>query len=150
MNFLAIFKKEKGFTVVELIFVVAVAFVFAAVSQAGFFSFQDRNNLEIATNNVVESLRHAKANAQQSQGDSKWGVALMQNEIVVFSGSSYSSRNSSLDQTITLPAGVGASGLSEVVFEKIIGETLNTGIIVLTSSTKTKNITINEKGTISY
>jgi len=151
MNCQIPYKKSKnGFTLVEVIVVVVIFIIFIGVSERALFSFQSRSNLEIATANLVESLRHAKANAQQVQGDSKWGVEISGNQITVFSGLSYATRNTALDQESSLTNGVLSSGLSEVVFEKVTGTTLNYGTITLSGSYGNKVITINAKGTITY
>lgn len=152
MNCLTPSKKfEKGFTLIELIVVIAIFIIFIAVSESAFFNFQSHSNLEIATVNLVESLRHAKANAQQVQGDSKWGVEIFGSQITVFSSSSdYNHRNLALDQASTLTSGVSSGGLSEIVFEKVTGTTLNSGTITLSGNNGSKVITINAKGTITY
>jgi len=151
MNCPGQYKKNKnGFSVIETVVVVAVFIIFLGVSEMAFFNFQFNNNLKIAGNNVVESLRHAKSNAQQVQGDSKWGVEILNNQITVFSGASYALRNTNLDQQIPLASGITASGLYEIVFEKVSGATLSPGTITLTSNYGTSNIVINAKGTITY
>lgn len=143
-------KNKKGFTVIELLVVIAIFVVFAGLGEQAFFSFQSKSNLEIATNNVVEALRHAKSNAQQVQGDTKWGIKINANEIIVFSGDSYALRNMALDQSISLTSGISPSGLSEVVFEKVSGKTLGMGTITLTGKDQIKDIIINSYGIINY
>ena len=151
MNCPNCYKKSKnGFTLIEMIVVVTVFLLLIVVSEWGFFNFQSKNNIDIATDNLVESLRHAKANAQQVQGDSKWGVEIIGTQIIVFSGATYATRNTSLDQTSTLTNGVSSSGLSEIIFEKVTGTTSNFGTITLSGSSENKVITINAKGTITY
>jgi prepilin-type N-terminal cleavage/methylation domain-containing protein len=150
MNCQKHYRNQKGFSVIELIVVVAVFLIFMAISEWGILNFKFQGDLNTATNDIVQALRHAKANAQQVQGDSKWGVEISAGQITVFEGTSYAGRNSAFDQIINLPNGVSASGLSEVVFEKISGITSNTGTITLTNSSGTKDITINAKGTVSY
>lgn len=143
-------KNARGFSIIELIVVISVFVVLLAVSEIGFFNFRSHSDLEMATNNLVEALRHAKANAEQVQGDSKWGVGLLGNNIIVFAGTSYELRDMALDQTVSLPNGVLASGLSEIVFEKASGITLNTGSITLSNSYGNKVVNINAKGAITY
>ena len=140
----------KGFTIIELLVIIAIFLIFAGISQVAFLNFQNHSNLEIATYNLVEALRHAKSNAQQVKQDTKWGIYVVGNTVTVFSGNSYASRNTSLDNSINLTNGISSSGLQEVVFEKVSGTTTNVGNIILTLGSQSKTITINEKGTITY
>lgn len=150
MNCQIKYKKMKaGFSVIELVIVVTIFILFAGISQITFFDFQRKSNLEISANNVVEALRYAKSNAQQVQNDTKWGVKINGSNVIVFSGNSYDARNTAFDKEITLN-GILTSGLSEIIFQKVTGETINTGTITLTLGSQTKNIVINEKGTITY
>lgn len=151
MNYQEQFKKnQKGFTLIEVMVVVAVFLIFMAVSEWGIFNFGFHGDLETATNDLVQSLRHAKSNAQQVQGDAKWGVEIIGNQITVFQGNTYATRNTNYDQTINLPNGVTTGGLTEIVFEKVNGTTVNSGTITLTNNFGTNTITINAKGTVSY
>ncbi len=151
MNFQIIYRKNNfGFTLIELIIVVFLFVLFAGISQVAFFNFQTYGNLNTITVNLVEALRYAKSNAQQVQSDTKWGVKINSSEAVIFSGDSYDTRNISEDKTLSLSASISFSGLSEVVFEKVSGNTSNIGNIVLLLGDQSKTISINEKGTISY
>ena len=141
---------SKGFTIVELIVVIAVFAVFMGISQLGIMDYRVRGDVQTAAYNVVEALRHAKANAEQVQDDSKWGVQINANQVIVFEGNSYATRNTNYDQVVTLPQGVTMGGLSEIVFEKVNGTTLNLGSITLTNNATVNTITINAKGTITY
>lgn len=141
---------RKGFTIVELLVVIAVFAIFMGISQLGIMDYRTRGDLQTATYNIVEALRHAKANAQQVQDDSKWGVKIDNSQVVVFEGDSYVTRNTNYDQVVKLPEGIVAGGISEIIFEKVKGTTLNSGDITLTNNTTTNTITINAKGTITY
>lgn len=151
MNYQKQYKKEKGFTVVELIVVISIFLIFLGISDQAFFTFGNRGGLSISTYNVVEAMRHAKSNAEQGQQDTRWGVYISQNQVTVFSSNSdYENRNTLLDQIISLSGGVTASGLQEVIFQKITGDTLDVGDIVLSLKDQNKTISINAKGTITH
>jgi hypothetical protein len=98
----------------------------------------------------VEAIRHAQSNAQIGKGDSSWGVKILSDSVIIFKGSSYVSRDTSADQSLNFSGGVVASGIDEIVFTKVTGSTINTGTVTLTNSYGTKNIQINEKGTLTY
>jgi len=141
---------KKGFTLIEIIIVIGIIGLLASISMNAYTNSKSHENLQTSTLGLVEAVRHAQSNAQSGKLDSSWGVKLNPSEVVVFKGSSYTARDSSLDQLLGLPSGVVVTGLSEIVFSKIIGNTTNTGTITVTSGSEIKNITINEKGTITY
>ncbi|OGZ05192.1 MAG: hypothetical protein A2845_02630 [Candidatus Lloydbacteria bacterium RIFCSPHIGHO2_01_FULL_49_22] len=141
---------HRGITLVELIVVVGIIMLLTAVSITVYGSFKAHENLEIATMGVVGALRHAQANAESGKADSPWGVALLTSSVVVFKGGVYALRDISADQKLDLPSGVFAGGLSEIVFEKVTGNTGGAGSVTLTNSFGVRNIIINAKGTITY
>ena len=143
-------KNSSGFTVLELVIVIAIFIIFAGLGEQAFFSFQSKSNLEINTYNVVESLRHAKSNAQQVQGDTKWGVYISSSQAVVFSGDSYATRDMAKDQTVEFSGGIIVSGLTEVVFEKVSGKTFDIGDISISNNYEEQKLTVNSYGAISY
>ena len=140
----------KGFSIAEMIIVIAILALMIVVSISVYSNFQSHNNLEIATYSVVEAIRHAKSNTEQVNGDSRWGVNISSGDVTVFKGDSYSTRDTSSDQKLSLPNGITVSGLSEVVFEKVTGVALTVGTTTLSRDGVNKDIYINAKGTITY
>lgn len=134
----------------EMIVVIGIITLLATVSTSVYNSFKTHENLEIATTGVVEALRHAQANSQSGKGDSSWGVRILPGSVVVFKGTSYASRDTTADQALGFSGGVESAGLGEIVFEKVTGSTGDVGTVTLTNSYGTKNIAINEKGTLTY
>lgn len=139
-----------GFSLVELMIVLGIFSLFAVVTGTLYTDFRSGSNLEIAAGSVVEAMRHAKANAEQVQGDSKWGVKIFSDEVVVFEGANYDTRNIDSDHSLYLPNSVSTGGLSEIVFEKVSGATSTTGTATISNGNTNKNISINAKGTITY
>jgi prepilin-type N-terminal cleavage/methylation domain-containing protein len=143
-------KYSGGFTLLEIVVVIGIIGIVLSISTSVYSSFKAHENLEIATTGVVEAVRHAQANAQSGRGDSSWGVEMLLNSAVIFKGTSYAGRDISADQLLDFSGGVVASGLSEIIFTKVAGSTINTGTITLTNSYGTNNILINEKGVLTY
>ncbi len=140
---------KKGFSLIEILVVISIFSILFSLSSLLFNSFKSNSNLEITTTTIVEALRLAKANAQSGKDDSRWGIKIFSTEVKIFKGNSYA-QSAPTNNGLTFPSNITATGLSEIIFEKVTGSTLTTGTITITNSAKNKNITINEKGTIFY
>ena len=142
---------QKGFTLLEVMLSIAAIAIIAGVSIPVYQSFQVKNDLDIAANTIAQVFHRAQLLSQSGEGDSSWGVNISSGSITLFRGTSYASRDQGYDETYQMPLSLSPSGLSEVVFEKLTGLAQSTGTAVLTATTsETKSITINSKGTISY
>jgi len=141
--------KNKGFSIIELLLVIAIFSILVAISNSAYVNFKASSNLKIATTNFVQAVRYAQSNSEVNKNDSKWGVKLLSNQIVIFKGNNYVNREVVFDQLLDLPKGVSPNGIDEFVFEKMTGSTTE-GITILTNNSGVKNILINEKGTITY
>lgn len=92
----------KGFTLVELLLVIAiVAFVGATSIPVG-SAFLVRNQLKNKTNEIVSSMRTAQLESISGKEDSQWGVSIDASEIILFKGSSYIARDSDFDQIFSI------------------------------------------------
>jgi prepilin-type N-terminal cleavage/methylation domain-containing protein len=140
---------KKGFSLVELLVVIGIFSILILVSNSAYVNFKASSNLKIGTNNLVESLRYAQVNSQAVKNDSPWGVEILSNQVVIFKGAGYLTRDIAADQILKFPQGIVASGSSEFVFQKLIGSTTG-GTVVLTNNAGAKNIIVNAKGTITY
>ena len=124
----------------------------AGFSAPLYVSFQNRNDLDIATATTVQSLRRAQFLAQASVGDASWGVYLQTGNLTIFRGSSFASRNSDFDEVYPLSTSLVFTNLNEVVFTKFSGlPSPSSGTITLTNiNNETRNIVINDQGMFDY
>lgn len=141
---------NKGFSLLELLIVIGIFAIFATLTTSVYYDTRSNTNLELTTGTLVEAVRYAQSSAQSGKGDSKWGVEIIAKQVIVFKGSTYASRDITSDRVSDFSSGVTASGLSEIVFEKTTGVTTNTGAVVLTNSSGTKNVSVNSKGVVNY
>ncbi len=141
---------KNGFSLVEVIIVIGIFALFLGMSDSIYKFFGSHSNLEMTTNSVVEALRFAESNSVKANGDSNWGVKFFNNQAIVFKGSSYVTRDSTADKSVTFPGDMVLSGADEVVFSKFTGWTSNAGTTTVTNNDGLKNIYINAKGTITY
>ena len=143
--------KNTGFTLLEVLLVVAFIGVLFGIGAPVYQSFQNRNDLDIAANTIAQTLRRAQVLSQAVDGDTTWGAYVASGSITLYKGGSYASRDTSYDEVFDMPTSITSSGISEVTFNKLAGVPQTTGTITLTSANNdVRTITINEKGTINY
>lgn len=141
----------RGFTLLEVILVIATITVLAAIAVPVYFTLQVKNDLDVATNTTLQTLRRAQILSQAVDGDTTWGVKLQQANITLFKGVSYSTRDSNFDEVYSLSGNVSPTGILEIVFSKLLGTPDTTGILTLTNTNnETQNITIGSKGQLDY
>lgn len=141
-----------GFTLVEVILVVAITTFVVGIGAPVYGSFVRDNDLNVATNVIIQNLYRAQSKSRSGENDSQWGIAVDNNShsITLFAGPTYGSRNTSLDTTFTTNSSITFSGLSGVVYSKVSGLPQSTGSITLTSGNKSKVVSWNGKGTVEY
>lgn len=145
-------KKSSAFTILEALMSMAMITVIAGISLAVFYGFQSRDNLEIASDTIVQSCRRAQIMSRASDGDASWGVRIQSGSIVIFKGTNYTSgRDAAYDEIFDMPTNISIAGVQEVVFTKFTGLPSATGTTTLTGvNNETKTITLNSEGMASY
>lgn len=144
-------KQKSGFTLLETLLSIAIIGLIGGIGMPVYQSFQVRNDLDIVTTTVVQSIRRAQLLSQASDGDTNYGVRVETGTITLFKGASYGARDTTYDEVFDLPASITPSGVDEIVYEKFTGLPQTIGSIIFTSNTnETRTITINSKGTVSF
>lgn len=116
-----------------------------------YYKFKESSDLDAVFNLVNNTLTKSQNRSQFIFKDSNWGIKLLNNQLTTFKGASYATRDTSADEKINLPPNITVSGLTEIVFSKLKGYPNVTGTIsLINNSGQTKNIIINEKGSVSY
>lgn len=141
---------SQGFTLLELLLSLALIAILAGFSASIFLRIQTKNDLDSSAATVVQNLRRAQLLAQAVDSDIAWGVKIQNGSIILFKGASYATRDTAFDEISTIPNSIGASGVSEIVYNKFTGLPQLSGTITLSTNTDTSTVTINEKGTVSY
>ncbi|MBP6866093.1 MAG: prepilin-type N-terminal cleavage/methylation domain-containing protein [Candidatus Pacebacteria bacterium] len=142
---------SRGFTMIEMILVVALIGIISGIGLPLFNMMSGSNDLDVAENMLVASLRRAEVLAAASQGDSEWGVGVVPGAFVLFKGSTYATRDVGFDEVYDITDSIQTSGMTEVVFSKMSGVPHFVGGVTLTSpGGETKQITVNEKGKIDF
>ncbi len=134
----------------EMLLVTAMVILMAGIFAPIGANLFNRNNLDLATKQVVQNLRRAQILAQASEGNSDWGVYLDTYYSTIFKGSTYATRDSGYDEQEELYGRATTSGLVEIIFNKAAGAPKTTGTTTIWLHNGTNNIYINAKGTINY
>jgi prepilin-type N-terminal cleavage/methylation domain-containing protein len=144
-------KTQAGFTLIELLLTVTLLALIGGIGVPVYNSFQTRNSLDLAASAYTSGIRRAQIQARGMAGDSAWGVRVDSGVITIFKGSTYASRDTTYDETFTIPTSISLNGQQEFVFEKFTGLPLAAGSLSLTSSDNdVKAITVNQKGMVEY
>jgi len=142
----------KGFTLVEILIVIAILLVLIAIAFPTFRFFQSESGLNNSTEEIINTLRLAQSKTLASEGADRWGVYFSTStafdQYILFQGENYASRVTSADKIYSLPQSVeiydvNLTGEPEVVFDRLIGSTGQPGnLSVRLKENHTKNQTI--------
>ncbi|MEN9342033.1 MAG: hypothetical protein RIQ54_289 [Candidatus Parcubacteria bacterium] len=83
---------QRGFSLVEILLSLALLALVAGIGAPLFVSFQNRNDLDVASVTLVHAMRRAQLLARAVSQDSDWGVSIGTSTITLFQGSSYAAR----------------------------------------------------------
>lgn len=139
----------RAFSLVELIFVLAILFILGVSSISIYKVWQTKNSISSSKSVVLQSLYEAKENALLGINDSNWGIKKIDNKIILFSGNSFLERNSSKDKIFDLVKNSNISNLDEIIFNKFDGLPSNTLTIVFYGEGNSEQIVINAQGIFS-
>lgn len=144
-------KDQTGFTLLEVLLSVGVISLIAGIGIPIYQTFQNRNDLDIASTTIAQTLRRAQILSQAVEGDISWGLRLQNDSVTLFKGTSFAVRDSSVDEVTQISASIMPSSLTEVVFTKFTGLPQTIGSFILSSvNNETRTITLNAKGTVAY
>jgi len=139
---------NKGFTLVELLIVITVIIIIAALTVPVGVNFYRSQVLDETTSSILTTLRRAQAQSLFQKNDGSFGVRFLSGSYVLFQGSSYTARIQSEDEIFTLSGGITTSGIDEIVFAKLAGSPNTTGTLTITSGDEGQSISINAHGKV--
>ncbi len=119
----------RGFTLIEMLIVIAMIFVVGAFAFPLTISFLEAQVLDETTSDVTSAFRRAQAQAVFGKHANSFGVKILSNQYLIFEGSSYILRIQSEDESFSIPSRLSVTGLSEVVFDKGTGVPSATGTV---------------------
>ncbi|MBI5306376.1 prepilin-type N-terminal cleavage/methylation domain-containing protein [Candidatus Wolfebacteria bacterium] len=141
------FQLNKGFTIIEVLIVMGILgtiFIFGVWTGLNFY---EQYNINVEFNNLISVLRKARNLSIGNFNESPHGIYIEQNRYTVYQGNSYSSRNPSFDEVFA-PQTIKFSGLGDIIFSQLSGDSSASGTISVNYLKKNKSISINYEGKI--
>ncbi|KKU20067.1 MAG: hypothetical protein UX30_C0004G0015 [Candidatus Saccharibacteria bacterium GW2011_GWA2_46_10] len=136
---------RQAFTAIETAITIAIVGITAGISVPMYRNFLIKNELDLASGQMVQAMRSAQIRSQSGTEDSKWGVFAPDG--TVFRGESYETRDSAYDDAYPLPPSITVSGLMEVTFDRLDGVPEQTGTVTLTAvNGESRSIAVNSNG----
>jgi prepilin-type N-terminal cleavage/methylation domain-containing protein len=142
---------SNGFTLIEMLLSVAIIGLLSGLSLPVYETFIRRNDMDLAAQQLVSTLRRAENYARSGSRDSAWSVEIQQSGVTLFQGTNFAARNTAYDEVFDIPDSVTPSGLGEVQFAKLSAAPNTAGTITLTSNaSSSRMVTVNAKGMVDY
>lgn len=148
---------KRGFTLIEVLVVLAIMTIILTIIISGFTVFQNTQALDKNSETVAEVLQTARVQTLSSKNASQYGVHIGSTSLTLFSGSTYvpgapDSQNYPLlgsDSALSLSL---TGGGTDIVFNRLTGETAEDGTITVSSplSNRVRTITIYKTGLIEF
>ncbi len=139
-----------GFTLIELIVVIGIVVLLAAIFLPIGFNFYRLQIFNRINDQVIWLIKEARAGALSQKGDLNFGVHLEGDQIIAYQGNNFSERQSDLDQVYPIPSFIKFSGISDISFNPGSALPSQGGTISISYNESVKNISINSLGTIDY
>lgn len=148
---------NKGFTAIELIISIAVVTTLAALIISAFRGFRDAQVLNGSAEGTANLISEAHSNTLGSKKSLQHGIHIEMNRLVIFEGTVFSESNPA-NRELKISSQVEISvislngGGSDIVFQKLTGETSQYGMITLRlkgNPSKIKTVTVSQAGAVS-
>ncbi|MDD2753236.1 MAG: type II secretion system protein [Candidatus Portnoybacteria bacterium] len=148
--------KNLGFTLIELVVVIAIAVLLLGIVLPNFNFFQRQSALESAAQEAIGVLRLAQNKTLSSEGASSFGVYFESNKFTLFKGTTfYPSSPDNIVYNINSSlkiSDVNLGGGNFLVFSRLSGETADYGSIKIeeaNNSARNKIIFVDSSGNVS-
>jgi len=113
---------KKGFTLIELMTVIALVLVFTALTVPAMKEFYEKEVLEREVRALENHLRIVQSRAIAGKNDSAWGIKFFEDKYILFQGESFDEKVTDYDEEVYLFSETEIEGISEIVFEKLTGK----------------------------
>lgn len=147
-------RSGSGFTLIEIIIVVAIFSTLATISAATFINMNKSAMLRTARDDVYGALSFAREHTLASENDMVYGVHLSTSSVTRFAGSTYTAGSAS-NVVYTFGAMVSATSTlitqsPNILFKRLIGTPSATGTIFIRNGVSTTTVQIHGSGLVEY
>lgn len=142
--------RSNGFTIIELIVAIGVLMTIFSLGIFVSMDLYQAHLFESEKSTLISILEKARGQAQHHISGSAHGVTIQSTTAVLFSGSSYSLRDTAYDISFPLAPSIRRSGLPEIVFAPLTAQVATPGEISLTIGARTAAISMNSEGQIDW
>lgn len=144
---------NRGFTIIEVLLVVALILILGAMSVSFYSRFLTQNAVDNTVTKLVQSFRKAQTYSMTGKQNGVWGVKYVASPLpqkIVF----YLTGNPAYDQSFNVNDNITISGFTvDISFAKTTGIRIPsipaTITITITGNNSTKTVTINSQGVVS-
>jgi prepilin-type N-terminal cleavage/methylation domain-containing protein len=140
---------KKGFTLIELIIVIALISILGFLSTGFYSRFYNQNAVSTITDELTQEFRKAQIYAMMGKQNGNWGVHNNTTSIILFQGSTFVGRNTAFDETFTVNSNITITGLTDLIFFRMTGTPSATPTIIISNANNTRTITVNSQGVVN-
>ncbi len=140
---------SRGFSLIELLLVIAIVTVLSAMTATFYSRFLNQNSVANVTDQVVGDLRKAQTYAMMGKKNGNWGVTFNASKIYLYQGANFGARNTALDETFSVASSVSISGLGDVNFVRSTGLPNAGTTITIFTTADSKTVTVNSQGMVT-
>lgn len=140
----------KGVTLIELLLVITLIAILSVMGTIFYGRFLAANQVDNATDTIVQQLRKAQLYAMQSRknGSSGWGVMYAGGQIVLYQGNTYAARNPTWDEQLLVTGNISISAF-EVNFARGNGVPDGAETINITGVNDSETVSVNSQGGVT-
>jgi type II secretory pathway pseudopilin PulG len=149
------YKHPEGFSLIEIVLIIGIIGVLAAVVSLPFAKFRQTQALENTTNAVIAILNEARTRTLGAVGNTSYSVRVESDQAILFTGTSYnlstpSNQILSFETPVTMTGITLNGGGSNVSFDRLKGTTSQNGTIILSlPNGLTRTILVSATGSVS-
>jgi len=142
---------DNGFTLLEVMISVGILALVAGSAMMFMGNFLGQSNLRSEHTLVLSLVKQARTLSLANRNRKAHGVKILSGSYVLFEGSSYAQRDTSLDLSYNRDTSVTITGPSEITFYTLSGRSGTTALTLgHASTTTTYGININMEGSIDW
>lgn len=148
---------QKGFSLLELLIVIAILALILATVLPSFTNFRRSSLLNTETMNIVTLVNRARLLSVSAKNDTHYGIHFEAGKVVLFDAAAAYSSTDPTNEVYNAPSGITISSIvvngggSDVLFDKITGETSNnaTTTILVVGTTASSTLIVRPTGVVT-